>query len=95
MIPGLVVGAAIGLLLGAGVLAVWGTVGFLVAAGHYLLDRPDSEPATNPDCQLCVDMQALWDGMANWERVCALPNFMLVATWCSIRGCGGLNLLFE
>jgi len=94
----LLAGIALGFLLGAVVILAWSGIGFFVAVAHFLILKPP--PAAPPvavqapDCGACNDLHGLWNDMNFWEKVAALPNFMVASVICAAKGCGGIPLPF-
>ena len=92
------VAIALGVLIVAVAVLVWSSVGFFVAFTHYLLRKP--APAAPPvavqapDCSVCNDLHGLWNDMSFWEKVAALPNFVVASIICAAKGCGGIPLPF-
>ena len=96
--PAILVALAIGFLIGALIILAWAGIGWFVAFTHYLIRKPPpgAPPVAvqAPDCSVCNDLHGLWDDMSFWEKVAALPNFVVACVVCAAKGCGGIPLGF-
>jgi hypothetical protein len=86
-----VAGFALGLLIAAGVILVWGVIGFIVAVFRYFITPPAPPPPGTP-CAGCIELQELWNSMSGLEKFASLLNFVAASAICFATGCAALNL---
>jgi hypothetical protein len=86
-----VAGFALGALIGAGIILVWGVVGFFVAVFRFFLTPPAPPPPGTP-CGPCIELQELWDSMSWIEKGASFLNFVAASLICIATGCAALNL---